>query len=192
MRFVGGKISKNEGGVTVNTPSGALAIRGGMLQGSVTGNKAIFSFLFGENMTLTGKNGQEYTVFQPGNTIDTTGGVANIRPTTAGDIALIMAALTPGGNGGVTPGPTPTPGETGVKAATLGNVASEVINEATATQIQDQIQKQIDAIQNPPPPGTPVEPPPTTITTGDTPPPPPPTAASARANCGVRLCRWCL
>ena len=32
MRFVGGKISKNEGGVTVNTPAGALAIRGGMFQ----------------------------------------------------------------------------------------------------------------------------------------------------------------
>ena len=32
MRFVGGKISKNEGGVMVNTPSGALAIRGGMFQ----------------------------------------------------------------------------------------------------------------------------------------------------------------
>jgi hypothetical protein len=30
MRFVGGKLSKNEGGVTVNTPQGALAIRGGM------------------------------------------------------------------------------------------------------------------------------------------------------------------
>jgi len=32
MRFIGGKLSKNEGGVTVNTPSGALAIRGGMFQ----------------------------------------------------------------------------------------------------------------------------------------------------------------
>ena len=67
MRFVGGKISKNEGGVTVNTPSGALAIRGGMFQT----NGKVYSFLFGENMTLTGKNGQQYTVFQPGNSIDT-------------------------------------------------------------------------------------------------------------------------
>ena len=30
LRFVGGKISKNEGGVKINTPTGALAIRGGM------------------------------------------------------------------------------------------------------------------------------------------------------------------
>ena len=34
MRFVGGKISKNEDGVTVKTPAGALAIRGGMAQGT--------------------------------------------------------------------------------------------------------------------------------------------------------------
>jgi len=32
MRFIGGKLSKNEGGVKVNTPSGALAIRGGMFR----------------------------------------------------------------------------------------------------------------------------------------------------------------
>ena len=33
MRFIGGKLSKNDGGVTVKTPAGALAIRGGMFQG---------------------------------------------------------------------------------------------------------------------------------------------------------------
>ena len=48
MRFVGGKISKNDDGVTVNTPAGALAIRGGMFQT----NGKVYSFLFGENMTL--------------------------------------------------------------------------------------------------------------------------------------------
>ena len=34
MRFVGGKISKNQDGVTIKTPAGALAIRGGMVQGN--------------------------------------------------------------------------------------------------------------------------------------------------------------
>ena len=58
MRFVGGKISKNEGGVTVNTPSGALAIRGGMFQGKIGGGKSLFSFLYGVEMTFTGKNGK--------------------------------------------------------------------------------------------------------------------------------------
>ena len=55
-RFVGGKISKNVGGVTINTPAGALAIRGGMAQG----NDKIWSFIYGSEMTFTGKNGKTY------------------------------------------------------------------------------------------------------------------------------------
>ena len=137
MRFVGGKISKNPDGVTVNTPAGALAIRGGMFMT----NGKIFAFLFGENMTLTGKNGQSLTVFAPGNLIDATNG--EIRETKPGDIAVLMAALSPGGNGGVNPSPTPPPPGNGVKAATLSNIAAEIITEATATQIQDAINKQI-------------------------------------------------
>src|SRR5512143_2064139 len=68
MRFVGGKISKNPDGVTVNTPAGVLAIRGGMFMT----NGKVFAFLFGEHMTPTGRNGQSLTVFAPGNLIDTT------------------------------------------------------------------------------------------------------------------------
>jgi hypothetical protein len=169
MRFVGGKISKNEGGVTVNTPAGALAIRGGMFMT----NGKVFAFLFGEHMTLTGKNGQSLTVFAPGNLIDTTTG--EIRETKPGDIAILMAALTPGGNGGVTPGQTPPPTQTGVKAATLSNIAADIINEATATQIQDQINKEIADLSNTPtetPGETPGEPTTTPTDTGTTPTPP--------------------
>ena len=44
MRFVGGKLSKSDGGVTQNTPQGALVIRGGMFMGQITGPKsAIYS-----------------------------------------------------------------------------------------------------------------------------------------------------
>jgi len=53
MRFIGGKISKNENGVTVKTPAGSLAIRGGMFQGSLAGKNSIFSFLYGEELTFT-------------------------------------------------------------------------------------------------------------------------------------------
>ena len=83
MRFVGGKISKNEGGVTVNTPSGALAIRGGMFQGKVGGGQSLFSFLYGVEMKFTGKNGQTQSVYEPGYTLDLSGGTATVRPTTA-------------------------------------------------------------------------------------------------------------
>ena len=44
MRFVGGKISKNEGGVTVNTPAGTLGIRGAIAYGQVSSPKN-FAFM---------------------------------------------------------------------------------------------------------------------------------------------------
>ena len=46
LRFVGGKISKNEGGVKINTPSGALAIRGGMAYIS----DDLFAFIYGDEL----------------------------------------------------------------------------------------------------------------------------------------------
>src|SRR5262245_27108278 len=52
MRFVGGKLSKNEGGVTVNTPTGALAIRGGMFHLKVDHGHMLASFLFGVEMII--------------------------------------------------------------------------------------------------------------------------------------------
>jgi hypothetical protein len=138
MRFVGGKISKNENGVTVNTPAGALAIRGGMAQGSVKGPNVIFSFLYGKQMTL-GK----YTVFQPGNTIDTTSGTPVIRPTTPGDIAAVMASLTNGNTGfpGNKPGDGPNP-DTAKLLSTQS--LNQLISDANATQIQNEIDDQLN------------------------------------------------
>ncbi|MDJ0513620.1 MAG: FecR domain-containing protein [Methyloceanibacter sp.] len=93
MRFIGGKISKNPGGVTINTPDGSLAIRGGMAQGAITPRGAIFSFLFGNEMVFRSNSGKVYTVFQPGYTLSFVGGTPQIRPTTPADIQIIMAGL---------------------------------------------------------------------------------------------------
>ena len=135
MRFVGGKISKNEGGVVVNTPSGALAIRGGMFQT----NGKVYSFLFGENMTLTGKNGQTYTVFQPGNSIDVSGTVPTVRATTQGDINSVMAQLTNGNTGGTNTTNTQGPAQQKlVETVSL----QDLITEATDTQINGDLNNQ--------------------------------------------------
>jgi len=92
MRFVGGKLSKNEGGVTVNTPSGALAIRGGMFQLKVDGHHMLASFLFGVEMTIK-NNGQFQRIYQTGYTYDN----GSVRPTTPEDTATFMKALSGGG-----------------------------------------------------------------------------------------------
>jgi hypothetical protein len=163
MRFVGGKISKNEGGVTVDTPAGALAIRGGMFQT----NGKVYSFLYGDHMTLTGRNGQTYNVFQPGNSIDTTTGTPTIRPTTQADINSVMAALTNGSGGstgnptGVNTGPTPGQKYTSVETPSLQNL----ISQATQTQINGQLneQEQQDTTGTPGTPDTPDSPQPIPI-----------------------------
>jgi len=144
MRFIGGKLSKNDGGVTVNTPAGALAIRGGMFQT----NGKVYSFLFGEHMTLSGRNGRTYTVYQPGNSIDTTGGTPTIRPTTAADINSVMGQLT---NGNTVPINNTTPSETTPKYTQVDTLSlQDLISDANQTQIQDSLQKD----ETTTPPGT--------------------------------------
>jgi len=131
MRYVGGKISKNDDAVTVKTPAGTLAIRGGMVQGTVNGNKGIFSFLYGVRMTFTGRNGQTYTVYQPGYTLDLTSGVPKVRPTTAADIKTVMSGLT------------------------NSNTSAILISQATGDRITDEIASQEteeDLPPSPPPP----------------------------------------
>ena len=134
MRFVGGKISKNDNAVTMNTPAGALAVRGGMFQAQLAGSKGIFFFLYGVSMTLANK----YTVYEPGYTIDTRAGVPDIRPTTAADIKAIMAALTNRNTGGIGGSGTEDGGaKTGGKSTSVETVSlQDMISDATATQIR--------------------------------------------------------
>ena len=138
MRFVGGKISKNEGGVTVNTPSGALAIRGGMFQGKVGGGNSLFSFLYGVEMKFTGKNGQTQSVYEPGYTLDLSGGTATVRPTTAQDTNSLMAALT---NSNTNTGPADT-NKVDQQTQLVNDTISlqELISEANATKVDESLE----------------------------------------------------
>ncbi|ODR96403.1 hypothetical protein AUC69_14675 [Methyloceanibacter superfactus] len=140
MRFIGGKLSKNEGGVTVKTPSGALAIRGGMFQGSTS--RGIYSFLYGHSLTFSGRNGQSQTIFQPGYSFDFSGHGSNIRPTTRADINAILVALTNkntnwqvGGND-TARAASATPDATNFFSE---GEPDEIISTATATRLQDDI-----------------------------------------------------
>lgn len=147
MRYIGGKISKNEDGVTVKTPAGSLAIRGGMMQGSLAGQNSIFSFLYGEELTFTGSNGQTQTVYQPGYTLDFSTYPPQIRPTTPEDTARLMAALTNSNTntaGVVVPNNAPPqPNE----LATLLSM-QQLIADATATQIDGEILRQLQNLQD--------------------------------------------
>lgn len=69
MRFVGGKISKEKGGVTIRTTVGTAGIRGGMANIAVIGGKGVFSFLFGHELSFVGSDGQRRRIYQPGYTL---------------------------------------------------------------------------------------------------------------------------
>ena len=70
MRFVGGKLSKNDNGVTVKTPLGSLAIRGGIVQAAFGPSTSIISFIYGDYARLTLPSGRDLTAFEPGYTIE--------------------------------------------------------------------------------------------------------------------------
>jgi hypothetical protein len=147
MRFVGGKLSKNEGGVTVDTPTGALAIRGGIayLQYSSPKNYA-YLFVYGHSIQMNGQ-----VIYEPG-----TGFINGaIKPFNAALINSMMASLTnsnTGGVGGDSPDP-PQPSEF-VNTQSL----NQLISDATATQIQSEVQNQLNNQQPSPQPETVVVP----------------------------------
>ncbi len=84
LRFVGGKLSKNEPGVKVKTPAGTLTVRGGIFQGIVrSSNQAVFAFVFGHHLSLN-RHGRRYTLNQTGNLFAIgSPGAPIMRPTNA-------------------------------------------------------------------------------------------------------------
>ena len=165
MRFVGGKISKQEGGVTVKTPSGALAIRGGMAFAKVTRSRGVFSFLYGDEMRLTLRNGRVLRTFEKDYTIDTAVGV---RPTTPQDIKFFMQAFAKG-----SPQQALINGKRkGNAYTTNGNLEAAIKNDAAYTRILNDINSQMGQQTGQPP------------HEGPPPPPPPPTDGPSHKGLG--------
>ncbi|MBD8894327.1 FecR domain-containing protein [Roseibium litorale] len=109
-RFVGGKLSKNKAGVNVNTPVGTIGIRGGIANMDLTSGGGVFSLLFGEELTFTGRNGETNRVYEAGYTLQVSGGGASseVRRTTQADLGGVQQGLSgkPGQSGGATQKPT--------------------------------------------------------------------------------------
>jgi hypothetical protein len=101
FRLVGGKISKTVP-ITINTPSGTLGIRGGIVLLKVDPTATTATFLFGYQMTMTGQ-GQTQTVTTPGWQVSTVAGQRPTAPIRAprGAFSEQMRVLeTPGGRSG--------------------------------------------------------------------------------------------
>ncbi|HXG79131.1 MAG TPA: FecR domain-containing protein, partial [Methyloceanibacter sp.] len=144
MRFVGGKLSKNDGGVTVNTPAGALAIRGGIAYVDFkSATQYAILFVFGEYLKMGGK-----TLFEPGFGWFVNNGVVETKKFSAADLKLILAALTNnnpnwGGDGNKSNNP----------ASTFKLVNTQSLQQLIADANTQKIVDQANKVEPTPPPG---------------------------------------
>ena len=112
LRFVGGKLSKQENAVTLRTTSATIAIRGGvfLMRLSPAGQLEVV-FVYGDGLNVTGTTGITQSVRRPGYGIGVAGpGAAPSAPfpVPPGLVAQILASLDgrPGGRGGAPTVPT--------------------------------------------------------------------------------------
>ena len=87
LRFVGGKLSKNDPGVKVKTPAGELTVRGGIFTAKISGaNKALITFDFGTSLSIL-RHGQLSITRFAGDVISINGpGAPVIRSQTMADV----------------------------------------------------------------------------------------------------------
>jgi hypothetical protein len=145
LRFVGGKLSKQDGGVTLSTNSATLAIRGGAFLASIEADgrfKAIF--IYGRGLTITGVNGVSQTVQRPGFEVTVAGPGASPSspaPVSAAELNQLLAQLDgrPGANGGAPIVPTDqTVAQSGIGQTISGNFPASVQQAMAQNQFATQ------------------------------------------------------
>ena len=93
LRFVGGKLSKNDPGVAIKTPAGALTVRGGIALLKVDSpSQAKFIFVYGKHLTLL-RGGKLSKLTSAGQMFAISGGALIVKDATQAEINAILAAL---------------------------------------------------------------------------------------------------
>ena len=140
LRFVGGKLSKQEEGVSLRTSTATLAVRGGaFLLDLTTDGRMEAIFIYGRALTVTGAGGVTQTLHRPGYAISIggPGGAPSAPfPVPPGRIAQLVGHLDGrvGASGGARAVPSDaTVTRSGVAAAISGDVAGSV-QQATQSQ----------------------------------------------------------
>ena len=129
MRFVGGRISKLENGVTMQTPSGTIGIRGGIFLMNLQRNGTLdVVLLYGKDLTVK-SGGVLQSITRPGYAVSVAGrGAAPSAPAPApaGQLAGLLAQVSgkPGANGGA----TTTPTDASVAGSGVSNTISGDVN----------------------------------------------------------------
>jgi hypothetical protein len=97
FRFVGGALSKNPDGVTVNTSVASIGIRGGVMLLAIDEDATTAVFLHGDEMTVSGRSGDVSRIYREefGVAIDRNGRVGEPRQISADVIRAIADRLKP-------------------------------------------------------------------------------------------------
>src|SRR5437763_11033648 len=141
LRFVGGKLSKQDDAVTMRTSSATLAVRGGaFLVNQAPGGSVEAVFIYGRGLTVTGTTGATQVVQRPGFAVSIAGpGAAPSAPfpVPPGQLAQLLAQLDgrPGASGGARVVPTEQAvAASGISETISGNITASVQQAATQTQ----------------------------------------------------------
>lgn len=111
LRYVGGKLSKQDNAVTLKTSTATLAVRGGAFIVSITsGGQTQVIFLYGNALTVSGINGVVQSITRPGFevSISPAGNISTPQPASSQQLAQFTGSLDgrSGGSGGASVVPT--------------------------------------------------------------------------------------
>lgn len=148
LRYVGGKLSKSDGAVTMHTTTATLAVRGGafMMNVDQTG-KTEAIFIFGDGLTVTGVNGVSQTLIRPGYAIiiGANGVLSDPFAVPAQTLAAFLQELN--GRSGSSGGATVVPTDATVAASGLPQTIAAVAPAVPVTTIAA-AQQSIAALSN--------------------------------------------
>jgi trimeric autotransporter adhesin len=129
MRFVGGKLSKNEDAVAMRTPVGTIGVRGGVfLMREAPGGGLDVVFLYGKGLTVTGNCAAPcvpQTITRPGFAVSIAGRGAPPTPPFPAPPTLVAATLGAfNGRTGSAGGSSNPPSDASVASSGIGNTIS--------------------------------------------------------------------
>ncbi len=152
FRFVGGKLSKQDNAVTMQTPSATIGIRGGLILVDLSPDGQLqVVFGYGAGVTVTGLNGLAQTITRPGFQVTVAGrGAAPSTPAPAppGATAALLAQLDgrPGGNGGARTVPTDaTVANSGIAAAVSST--TPIVQTQSPPRVANAVQQATTTVQ---------------------------------------------
>lgn len=140
LRYVGGKLSKQDGAVTLRTGSAVLAVRGGaFIAHSDPAGKTDAIFIYGEGLSVIGANAASQTLRRPGFQVTVSGpGATPSAPTPVppGLLAQFLEQLD--GQAGATGGASVVPTSAAVVQSGISQTLSDNVAESLRQAVQHQ------------------------------------------------------